>query len=89
MVPLTFEKVWDDVRKLSPDELRRLRDSLDIWLRNLYTKPSEDEFERELVAMGLLNEVKPTDMDSKHSENRQPVEVKGRPISEIIIEERR
>ncbi len=89
MAQLTFEKVWDDVRKLSPDELRRLRDSLDAWLRNLYTKPTEDEFERELVAMGLLNEVKPPIVEPTHNESRQPVEVKGRPISEIIIEERR
>jgi hypothetical protein len=89
MAQLTFEKVWDDVRKLPPDELRRLRDVLDVWLRNLYTRPSEDEFERELVAMGLLTEVKLPVMDPMYNEKRQLVEVKGRPISEIIIEERR
>ena len=49
----------------------------------------EDEFERELVAEGVLGEVKPLPHDDPEFHAYQPVTVTGKPISETIIEERR
>jgi hypothetical protein len=44
--------------------------------------------ERELLAAGLIREIKrpPTSMPNV---DRTPIEVKGKPLSEIIIEDRR
>ncbi|MEJ7713973.1 MAG: hypothetical protein WKF84_30035 [Pyrinomonadaceae bacterium] len=49
----------------------------------------KDAFERELVAEGILGEVKPLATDSTEYHSYKPITVEGKPLSEIIIEERR
>jgi predicted unusual protein kinase regulating ubiquinone biosynthesis (AarF/ABC1/UbiB family) len=54
-----------------------------------YFQPSEEEFEQNMVKLGLLTEAKPAFGMLTVIEDRVPVEVEGKPLSEIIIEERR
>lgn len=67
--------------------------------RSLYDEPkadsayrirrSEDELEEMLLKEGLLSEIPPPVTDFTIYRRRNPVKVKGKPISETIIEERR
>ncbi len=48
---------------------------------------AEDRFKRKLVEVGLLSEIKIPRV--KLDGDRTPIRVKGKPLSETIIEERR
>ncbi len=89
MSNVTFDKVVEEVRALSPEEQRRLRELLDTWLTKPHFQPTEDEFEQYLFELGLLSETIPSITDLAPYQNRKPFELKGKPISEVIIEERR
>lgn len=84
-----FDEVIEEVRALPPEEQRRLRELLDHWLAEVQPQSTEDEFEQKLYEAGLLNEIKPPITDFTPDQNRRPIPFKGKPLSEIIIEERR
>ena len=90
----TLEKVIADVKTLAPAELEMVREIVSSLL-NEPDKPQmtederEDAFERELMAEGVLGEVKPLDPDDPQFYAYRPVTVEGKPVSETIIEERR
>lgn len=92
MVSALLEKVLEQVKALTPDEQRQVREAID---RLLAQPPSqkpmskEDELEWDLFREGLLSEIKPRVTDVERYRNYKPVEVKGKPVSETIIEERR
>ena len=50
---------------------------------------TEDEFAYKQVEFGVLSEIKPPITDLAPYQNRQPVEITGKPLSEVILEERR
>lgn len=50
---------------------------------------AEDKLEQMLLEVGLLSEIPPRITDFTPYEKRKPIKVKGKPISETIIEERR
>ncbi len=83
-----FNKVVEAVKALTPAEQWRLRDLLDVFLAPPQTAITEEEFEQELVKEGLIS-VPPPITDFTPYQNRKPIEVKGKPVSETIIEERR
>jgi hypothetical protein len=89
MASVTLDKVWEDVKALSPDEQRQLREQLDGLLESPPLRSAEEELQRRLLAAGLLSEIKPPITDFTPYQNRKPIEVKGKPVSETIIEERR
>ena len=69
-----------------------MRDALDqrVVVEPLHEeRAAEEEFQRRLVAAGLLKEVKRPLRDAQAFRNRRLIEVKGRPLSETIIEDRR
>jgi hypothetical protein len=83
----SLDKIKEEVKALSPDELHQVRALVD----SLLTEPAkprmtEDEFEQYLVTKGVISlpEVAETEDD-----DWQPVEVTGQPLSEMIVEERR
>ncbi len=86
----TLDRIIEEVRQLPPDEQRQLIEQLNSIVP---ASPSEDEledmFERELMAEGVLGEVKPLSQDDPEFYAYQPVTVTGKPVSETIIEERR
>jgi len=86
----TLSKILEEVRLLPPREQRQLRSQLDAIVPFPPTTDElEDEFERELMAEGILGEVKPLPDDDPEFHAYRPVTVTGKPISEMIIEERR
>ncbi len=86
----TLAKILEEVRTLPPKEQRQLRSQLDAIVPSTPSMDElEDEFERELMAEGILGEVKPLPDDDLEFQAYRPVTVTGKPISETIIEERR
>ena len=84
-----LRKIMEQVEALTPDDWRKLRALLDGLLAERPLRAKEDEFEQKLIDLGLLSEVKPPIRDLTPYQSRKPVEVKGKPPSEVIIEERR
>ena len=85
----TLDRIIEEVRALPPEEQRQLREQLNSIIPDSSEDEREDEFERELAAEGVLGEVKPLPDDDPEFRAYQPVIVKGKPVSETIIEERR
>lgn len=50
---------------------------------------AEDKLEQMLLEAGLLSEIPPPITDFTNYRRRRPIKVKGKPVSETIIEERR
>lgn len=89
MASVTLDKVWKEVKAMSPDEQRQLRERLNALLEAHPSRSAEDELERRLFEAGLLSEIKPPPTDVQSYRNYRPVEVRGKPVSETILEERR
>ncbi|MGB9180427.1 MAG: hypothetical protein WCB68_14440 [Pyrinomonadaceae bacterium] len=85
----SLEKVLNEVKTLSPDDLRRLREEVDRMLEPPRAQMTEDEFEQMLLAKGIISSIPSRDLDPEEFRRRQPIEVKGKPVSETLIEERR
>ncbi len=89
MGEVTLNQVLAQVRELRPEDRRRLRNILDSLPESPAAPPTEEEFEQELVRLGMLGAVPPPITDLEPYRNRRLVEIKGQPLSETIIEERR
>ena len=89
MTQVQLAKVKEEVKTLSLAEQRELRSWLDTFLTPADAPMTEDEFVHKLVELGVLSEVKPPITDPAPYQNRQPVETTGKPLSEVILEERR
>ena len=89
MAATDFERVVETVQALDDTEKRRLRDLLDIWLATPGRVATEEEMDQEMLRAGILDQVPPPDRDTARFENYEPIEVKGKPLSDTIIEERR
>ena len=81
---MSVNEVLEAVKGMSPEERERVRALIDT----LHDSPasSEDAARARLREVGLLAETKaqPASTRSRHT----PVEIKGKPLSETIIEER-
>jgi hypothetical protein len=82
-------KMLDEVKRLSSDEQRQLREAIDRLLSVPSEPEAEDQFEQELVEAGVLDAVPHPASAVNSFSNGKPVEVKGKPISETIVEDRR
>ena len=83
---ITFEKLWNLVEDMTIQEQQKLREKLNYVL-DIEKNIAEKSFHCDLLTSGLLKEIK-----TKHSmtkKYRKLVEIKGKPLSETIIEERR
>jgi hypothetical protein len=89
MPDVQFDKVVEEVKALSPAEQRQLRALLDTFLAPTSLPMTEDEFAHKLVEFGIFSDVKPPITDFTPYQNHQPVETTGKPLSEVILEERR
>lgn len=84
----TLDKIIGEVRQLPPDEQQQLRAQLNEILP--FPPAGDDleaEIERKLAAEGLIS--LPDSQDEAADDDWEPIEVKGKPLSEMIIEERR
>ena len=87
---VTVEQIESEVKKLSAEDLRKVRALVDSLLEEKESKPqmTEEEFEQYLYEKGIIGKPPPPVTDFSRYENYKPVEVKGKPVSETIIEER-
>jgi hypothetical protein len=89
MTTVSLDQVLEQVKSLSLDEQKQLREMLDELLTKSGPQMTEREFERRLLEKGIISRIPPRIRDEAFYQNRKPVEVEGKPVSEIIIEERR
>jgi hypothetical protein len=85
-----LEEIVNLVKALPPEEQAELRRRLDA----LSGQPGElasdlnERAQRALYEAGLLSEIKPPITDPRPY-RRDPIKIKGKPLSETVIEERR
>jgi hypothetical protein len=84
MTATEFEKVAEQIRGMSPAEQRRLRALLDSYL----APAREEEFAQEMLREGIFDHVPSAITDLSPFQNRKPIDIRGKPLSETIIEER-
>lgn len=86
-----IEQLLSQICSLTADEQRRFRQILDQELPDapIPAQPTEDDFKRRLLELGLLKDVKPPVRDLGPYQHREPFKIQGKPLSETIIEERR
>jgi hypothetical protein len=92
MSSANLEKVMQEVKALSPDELRQVKALIDSLLQAPSAEsemPLEDQLDQLLLEAGVISEIPKRLPRPAHLRDFKPIEVKGKPISETIIEERR
>lgn len=90
-------EILREIQKMPLDEVRELAERLTDYLREqeraaLTTRETdarEDEFERYLLAKGMINQIPARDETDQEFDTFEPIEVDGEPLSETIIRERR
>jgi len=86
----TLEKVLEEVKSLTPEEKAKVRKALDDALPTEKPKISREEYEKYLLAKGVISHIPPrTGKRPDQLKDFQPIKVEGEPLSEMIIRERR
>ncbi|MGE0820490.1 MAG: hypothetical protein AB7G75_33495 [Candidatus Binatia bacterium] len=90
MTTATVTSIIQQIKKLSPAEKEELRRALGAILPQARSEATEENFREALRAAGLLSSPTP-DMRMRATRRRpfKPVPVRGKPVSETLIEERR
>ena len=90
MPPLEFSQILESLPTLSPEELHQLRCALDARIATPPELANSDEgLQRQLLAAGIISEIKPPITDFSPYRDRKPVPILGEPISETVIRDRR
>lgn len=86
-----LEQILQDVRALSPEDQQQLCRLLAETLPTFQAvaPATEATFQQQLVAAGLLREIKRPAATQVPSVRRPRVTVQGKPLSATVIEERR
>jgi len=90
MATAAVTNIVKQIKKLSPAEQQELRTALGTLLSLAHPKATEEDFRRALIAAGLLSSPSP-EARARAARRRpfKPVPVRGKPISETLIEESR
>ena len=89
MEQATLEKVLEEVKSLTPEEQAKVREVIDEILPSKKNPPSREEYEKYLLAKGVISHIPTRQPPSPERMAFKPIEVEGEPISETIIRERR
>jgi hypothetical protein len=85
----TLEKILEEIKSLAPEEQAKVRELLDSLSASKKGTPSRAEYEKYLLAKGVISHIPTRQPPSPERRAFKPIEVEGQPISETIIEERR
>lgn len=85
---MSKQTLMEKIDKLPPERIAEVEQFVDA-LDQSEEQRRALESERRLSEAGLLSEIKPPITDYTPYEHRKPIENTGKPLSEIIIEERR
>jgi hypothetical protein len=92
---MTPTEILDEIRKMTLSEAREIAEQLTGYLREQenrsteQTDDREDEFERYLLAKGVISQIPTGDETDEEFDAFEPIAVEGEPLSETIIRERR
>jgi hypothetical protein len=94
---MSATEVLSEIQKLTLEEAREVAERLDKYLREQEraalaaedAEAREDEFERQLLAKGVITHIPSRDETDEEFEEFDPIDVAGEPLSETIIRERR
>lgn len=89
MTTSNLDRLIEEVKTLTPDEQRSLRDIADELLVKSVPTMTEEEFEQHLLKKGVISRIPPRIRDASFYANGRLIEVEDKPVSEIIIDERR
>lgn len=92
MASTSLEKVIAEVKSLTQEEQLQVRQLIDSLLE-LPPEPEqilspEELLERRLLERGAISAIPKRNFDPNTYKEFEPIEVKGKPVSETIIEER-
>ncbi|HZO90160.1 MAG TPA: hypothetical protein VFB38_17665 [Chthonomonadaceae bacterium] len=87
MSKATLDKVVEELKGLSPEEQRQVRDLLDAWLSVPASSAGEQALAQALLKAGLLSHIPPPITDLTPYPNRTPIPVRGKLVSETLVEE--
>lgn len=91
MTRADFHHLLSQIRALPPGQMRQLRRQLDQMPEPAPSarKPmTRDEFHRHLIEIGLMSQLPDTAADFDVPDD-EPIPIKGEPLSETVIRERR
>ena len=87
-----LDRVIEEVKALTQEEQRQVRELIDSLLEspaeNHQHLSPEDSLDRRLLERGVISEIPKRNLDPDTYKEFEPIEVKGKPVSETIIEER-
>lgn len=93
MSSTSLETVIEELKALTSAEQKKVRELIDSLLEapanTSSTLSPEDLLDQRLLEAGVISEIPRRITDFTPYRNRKPIEVKGKPVSETIIEERR
>lgn len=91
MAELNFDQVWQAVQTLTPRQQQRLQKLLDALRFMHQPLTPEEQLQLLLLKDGVIDQVPrpPTEADMRAFQEYEPVPIEGKPLSEIVIEERR
>jgi hypothetical protein len=93
MSSASLERVIEELKALTPAEQQKVRELIDSMLElsaeTSATLSPEDLLDQRLLEAGVISEIPRRITDFTPYQNRKTIEVKGKPVSETIIEERR
>lgn len=87
MAKAILQNIIDQLTNLETEELHQLNQVITQYIAVKMQTESETAFEQALLESGLVKEIKKPSYRNLTTE--QLVKVKGKPLSETIIEERR
>ncbi|GEM_PF-5185795 len=82
----TLEQILNLVRRLDSIHLVKLRQALDHLMAQIPDQERERLYRQLLKERGLMSKV---DRPSSRPRDHHPIRVSGKPLSEMIVEERR
>lgn len=92
MSRISLDRVIEQLKALTPAERQRVRELVNAMLdhstETSLTLSPEALLDQRLLEDGVISEIPPRITDFTPYQNRKPIEVKGKPVSETIIEER-
>lgn len=92
MPEVTLERVIEEVKQLTDEEQRQLRGVLDSWLptskQQEWTPEQEALLLGSLVKKGVVTRLPSFAPDLERVRTRKPITVRGRPVSETLLEDR-
>ena len=89
MAPLNLETLKENIKALTPQQQRQLREWWDTQEIIEAATITEAELQQRLLKAGIIRHIPPPITDVTPYQNRTPVPIRGKPISETVIEDRR